>query len=85
MIAEYIERDSPDRAELFVTRLFEAVDRLRGFPESGRVVPELNDPARREVYVGPYRVMYKVERDDLWIVTIVHGARDWPNPPREDG
>lgn len=81
-IAEFIARDSADRAALFITRLFEAADHIGGFPHAGRVIPELNDEHRREVCVGPYRVMYQVEEEDIWIVAIVHGARDWPNPPR---
>ena len=77
-----IARDSTDRAALFITRLFEAADRLANFPEAGRIIPEMNDAARREVFVGPYRLMYRIEERDIWIVAIVHGARDWPNPPQ---
>jgi plasmid stabilization system protein ParE len=80
LIAQYIARDSADRAALFVSRLFEAADRLAGFPDVGRIIPEMNDASRREVFVGPYRLMYRIEGGDVWIVTIVHGARDWPNP-----
>jgi len=83
-IAHYITRDSADRAALFVGRLFEAADRLVQFPEIGRVIPELNDTARREVFVGPYRLMYRIEGRDVWIVAIVHGARDWPPPSQEE-
>jgi plasmid stabilization system protein ParE len=42
-IAEYIARDSLDRAALFVTRIFEITDRLQEFPQSGRIIPEIGD------------------------------------------
>lgn len=76
-IAEYIARDSADLAALFIRRLFEATDRLQKFPRSGRIIPEINDPDCREVIYGAYRIMYRIERDKVWITGVIHGARDW--------
>jgi len=76
-IAEYIARDSDDFAALFIRRLFEATDRLREFPRSGRMIPEINDPDCREVIYGAYRIMYRIEGDKVWIAGVIHGARDW--------
>jgi plasmid stabilization system protein ParE len=42
-----------------VHRLVAAVERLEAFPQSGRVVPERNDEAIREVIVRPYRIVYR--------------------------
>ncbi len=47
LIAEYIARDSPRRASLFVDRLIKAVERLKTFPQSGRMIPEIRDEVRR--------------------------------------
>jgi len=76
-IAEYIAEDSAEMAALFVRRLMEATDRLQEFPLSGRMIPEINDPDAREVIYGAYRIMYRVEGEDVWITGVVHGARDW--------
>ena len=38
-IAEYIAKDSVEMASLFVSRLFDATDRLHKFPFSGRIIP----------------------------------------------
>jgi addiction module RelE/StbE family toxin len=76
-IAEYIARDSIDRAALFVTRLFEITDRLQEFPLSGRVIPEIGEQSCREIIYGSYRIMYRIDDNDVWITGIVHGARDW--------
>ena len=76
-IAEYVARDSVDQAALMVARFVEAADRLAEFPESGRLIPEMGNPHCREIIVGSYRVMYRLEGDQVWITGIVHGARDW--------
>ena len=76
-IAEYIAKDSVEMASLFVSRLFEATDRLQEFPFSGRIIPEINNPDCREVVYGAYRIMYRVEKNEVWITGVIHGARDW--------
>ncbi len=76
-IAEYIARDSVDQAALFVARLIGRADLLERYPESGRIIPELGDPACREVIYGCYRIMYRLAGDEVWITGVVHGAREW--------
>ena len=76
-IAEYIAKDSPEAASLFVRRLMEATDRLQEFPLSGRTIPEIHEPDCREVIYGAYRIMYRLEGDEVWITGVVHGARNW--------
>lgn len=43
-IRAFIAEDSVRYAELVVARIASSVERLARFPESGRVVPELNRP-----------------------------------------
>jgi addiction module RelE/StbE family toxin len=76
-IAEYIARDSGDMASIFVKRLFEATDRLKEFPLSGRIIPEINKPDCREILYGSYRIMYHLDNNNVWITGVIHGARDW--------
>ena len=76
-IAEYIARDSPARAALFVTRLLQSADGLETFPSCGRPIPEIGDSSCREIIRGAYRVMYRIVGDEVWITGVVHGARDW--------
>ncbi|OHB62544.1 MAG: hypothetical protein A2Y76_10875 [Planctomycetes bacterium RBG_13_60_9] len=76
-LAAYIAADSAAMAALFVSRLIEATDRLEEFPLSGRIIPEVNNSNCREVIYGAYRIMYRVEGDEVWITGVVHGARDW--------
>ena len=51
-IKTHIARSSPRYAALHVERLFAAADHLQRFPESGRVVPELDRADIREVIEG---------------------------------
>jgi toxin ParE1/3/4 len=86
-IAKYIAEDSAEMASLFVRRLMEATDRLRDFPLSGRMIPEIDDPNSREVIYGAYRILCRMEGDEVWITGVVHGARDWTHgqSPNEEG
>lgn len=74
-IQNYIARDAPITAKAFVRRLRRSVQRLRQFPESGTVVPELGNPNIREVFHGPYRIIYRIRPDKIDILTVYHGAR----------
>jgi len=74
-IKEYIARDSVYYANKFIDDAFNATDNLEVFPEMGRVVPEGNDPCIREIIFGSYRIMYKVDGNNCYITTIIHGKR----------
>ena len=76
-IAEYIQRDSVDQAALFVSRVIEMTDQLEGFPLSGRIIPEINNANCRELIYGAYRIMYRINKMEIWITGVVHGARNW--------
>ena len=82
-IAKFIARDSKSRAGLLISRIFKVTESLAQFPLSGRMIPEMGDQSCREIMYGSYRIMYRVENDDIWVVGIVHGARDWD--PKEFG
>jgi plasmid stabilization system protein ParE len=79
-IAAFIARDSVHYASLFIDRIFEAADQLMQFPLIGRIIPEIDDSNCREIICGPYRIMYRVEKNKVWITGIIHGARNWKPP-----
>ena len=74
-IRSFIEQDSPHYASLVSHRIVSAVERLARFPESGRVVPEVQDPDLREVIHGPYRIVYRFVQSEVHIITVHHSAR----------
>ena len=76
-VISYIARDSRSAAVRVLTRALEVGSTLDLLAERGRVVPELNDPALRELLVYDYRLLYQVRDDSVVIVGFVHGARDF--------
>ncbi|MGQ0752762.1 MAG: type II toxin-antitoxin system RelE/ParE family toxin, partial [Betaproteobacteria bacterium] len=47
-IAAYIERDSPWYARAVASKIVETAESISEYPGSGRMVPEIDDPAIRE-------------------------------------
>lgn len=79
-IRAFIEQDSPHYASVVVARLIHAVDQLRDFPQSGRVVPEFERRAVREIVERPYRIIYRLAgKDKIDILTVHHGAKRMPD------
>ena len=74
-IANFIARDSDYYARMFAIKIFDSVERLKSFPESGRIVPELNRKEIREVIFGSYRIIYRIRDKLVEILTVYHSAR----------
>ena len=71
----FIARDAPQLAAIFAKRALRSTERIAAFPNSGRIVPEVNDPNLREIILGNYRLIYRVVQDAVQIITVHHGAR----------
>ena len=79
-IRAFISQDSPHYASVVVAKLIAATDRLILFPESGRSVPEFDNPLVREVVHRPYRIVYRlVGADQVHILTVHHGSQRLPS------
>lgn len=74
-VAEYIAQDRPIAAEQWVERIFGAVERLHDFPLSGRMVPEVGREEIREVIEGDFRIIYRVEPEQLSVLTLRHARQ----------
>ncbi len=88
-VLDEIAATSPSGALAVVSEALEAADSLTTFAERGRIVPELEDRAVRELLVRRYRLLYRVRDDCVVILAFVHVARDfetWRNErmPRLD-
>jgi len=77
-IAEYIALDNPVAAEKWVDDIFNSVKRLKQFPNSGRIIPELQLENFREIIFGNYRVIYRVKENKISILTVRHGRQILP-------
>lgn len=75
-IRDYIATDNPRAALRVDEAIGAAVGRLGEFPHSGRVGQLANT---REIFAYiHYRIVYEVRDDAIWIVAIIHTARQWP-------
>ena len=74
-LVSFIKADSPGYARTFGLHIQQRVEQLRHFPESGRKLPEDKTGIYRELIVGNYRVVYRVDGETVTVVTLIHGAR----------
>lgn len=77
-IAEYIALDKPSAAGKWITTVFLKVEQLASSPEIGRVVPEIGNEQFRELIYGNYRIVYRIEKKQVSILTIRHGKQILP-------
>ncbi len=84
-IFDYIEVDSPRAAILTDDRIEAHVELLIDTPEIGRPG---RIPGTRELVIPrtPYIAAYRIERETVTILRVLHGAQEWPDemePRRE--
>ena len=81
-IATYIAKDSIQAAENIVELFFEKAEVLSKHPGFGKPVPEINDPAFREILVSRYRIIYELAANkSMNIVAVHHQSRLLKNNP----
>ena len=74
-ITQYISKDSPFYANIFIKRVYKKVQLLLDFPTMGRVVPEYGEENIRELIFQSYRIIYRIVNDNVDILTVIHGSR----------
>jgi plasmid stabilization system protein ParE len=82
-ILEYLTEESPAAAESFLNEVETAAASLTQFPQRGALVRELNIPNLRQIFVGRYRLIYRVEKGGVGIARLIHGRRDLRNAWRK--
>jgi plasmid stabilization system protein ParE len=80
-IKAHIAASSPSGERRVVERMREAASNCSDFPYAARMIPEFQDPERRETIVYEYRVMSRVEPSCIRILRVVHGRRLLSNVP----
>jgi plasmid stabilization system protein ParE len=53
------------------------LEALNSFPEAGRIVPEINDPKIREIFVYSYRLIYEIFPNRVEVLALIHSKRDF--------
>ena len=81
-----IAADNRGAAERWIGRILEHADLAAEAPLLGRVVPEMGHANIRETYLRTYRIVYRTDGRDLWVLTVFEGSRQLrPSDIDDDG
>ncbi len=75
--AAHVAQDSHEAAVDLVERALDAAESLDTLSERGHIVPELEIPTVREVFIDKYRLLYEVTPSQITVIGFLHGARDF--------
>jgi plasmid stabilization system protein ParE len=53
-----------------IDKIFKKVESLSKYPERGRIVPEANREEIREVFENSYRIIYRVDKKRIYVLSI---------------
>lgn len=76
-IHNYIARDSKYYAQKVSHDIVDKSEKLKHFPEIGRVVPEIDDPNIRELFIYSYRLIYEVLSNNVQVLALIHSKRNF--------
>ncbi len=76
-VYEFIAKDSRRYAQVQVENIQNAALTLTSFSLMGRIVPEFPHLSYREILVGNYRVIYRLEEEQnmVIIMAVAHGRQ----------
>lgn len=73
----YIAQDSEFYANKTVNEINKRIDNLLLFPEMGRVIDK--DENIRKIIYKSYKILYKFNSENIYILHIIHHSRDISN------
>jgi plasmid stabilization system protein ParE len=71
----YDSQSAPQVGERLVREILACLDQLAEFPESGRAVPEFDQPWLRELVRPPFRVVYRLDGERVRVVRVWRSER----------
>lgn len=74
-IGEFIARDDPAEARIWVRKLMAAARAAARHPFGGRRVPELLRDDVREIFLKRYRIVYRVTAQHCVVLTVFEGHK----------
>lgn len=79
-IVLYIAKDSKTSALKMHDKIIDSTNRLETFPKLGLLVPDrkMSESGFRLLVIDKYLLFYKIYDDEINILRILRGARDYP-------
>ncbi len=81
-IKTFIAKESPQTTIRLIKKFRKSTERLKEFPHSGQVIPEIQTPNLREILVQGYRIMYQVDEHHVNVFAVYNSRR--PYPPQSE-
>jgi len=78
-IVDFIAEDNPGIALEILNKIKSGTAKLDHSPKRGRIVPELLKQGLslyREIVIKPWRVIYRIEQDKVYVVSVIDGRRN---------
>ena len=78
-IVDFIAADDPGVALEVLEKIRAGTAKLDHSPMRGRIVPELlrqGISRYREIVIKPWRVIYKIEKKEIFVVTVIDSRRN---------
>lgn len=72
----FVAADSPANATALLDRVLQAAASLATLPDRGASVPEIEDSTVRQLLPEPYRLIYRVDRDQVTVLAVLHQRED---------
>ena len=80
-IVLYISKDSIENALRFQKKILDSAKKLMTLPKLGTLIPDnkLSSKDYRMLIIDNYILFYKVYFDEIRVLRILNGSRDYPN------
>jgi plasmid stabilization system protein ParE len=75
-IHDFIAHDSTHYAKKVTQDIVAKSDVLNELPRMGRVVPEINNDAIRELSLYSYRILYEIRDHGVFVLAVIHRRRE---------
>lgn len=76
-IVRYKARLDPDKALSWMNKIYDLSYELERFPEMGRMIPELQNPALPElIFEREYRLVYRVTANEVQVLAVRHAHQN---------
>jgi plasmid stabilization system protein ParE len=76
-IHDFIAHDSTHYAKKVTQDIADKTDILDELPRLGKVVPELDNEAIRELWLYSYRILYEIKEPNIVVLAVIHKRRDF--------
>jgi toxin ParE1/3/4 len=77
-IWDYISQNNPSNARAFINEVEERIYSLSHYPERNPIIPEgemLQIDVYRHLIYKDYRIVYRVQNENIFILRIFHGSK----------